>query len=892
MPPAAPAAPARTPLPAQDLSGLEEQLRTITSQIETLRRPGVEEAINALRDELGEIARSLTEALPRHAMDGIEREIQSLSHRVAEGRQAGVDAEKLGSIEHGLAEVRDTLRSLTPAENLIGFHEAVDGIAHKLDLIVAQKDPQSLQQLEAAITTLREISSHVASNEAVGELSMQVHELAAKVDYMAHASAGGDALSHLEQRIAALSDALEARAQNGESVPPRLEALVNSLADKIERVQQAQISGTDNAALAHLEDRIVRLVEKLDASDSRLGHLEAIERGLADLLVHVQSAPATAEMSPQPGVEALKRDLARTQDSLEAVNGTLGLVVDRLAMIEQGLRNPPPAAQTPPPAPMPAAPMSLQQPVQAVAAQVVAQVAAAAAVAAPRLPEASNLPPPPVVAAPPPPAPQPAKQALPARKQQPIDPNLPPDHPLEPGTGPRGRGSDPAARIAASEAALSGGKPPVIDDPGGKSDFIAAARRAAQTAAKEPPKVVPAPRIAEMEHHPVIEPDDSTAGSKFAKRIKSFFVASSIVAIVVGSVQLGLSWLAVPKAPGAAAHNEKPIAETKPKQTAAAVRVIAPDIAATPDGTERAPAASAPLSVAVPNVVLSPTPQVPIPPVMQPQAAPDVTGSIPQGASSARPAAPFYPISLPAIPGLEKLPSGIGGPNLRNEAAAGDAAAAYEVGVRYAEGHGVAASLENAARWFERAANKGLAPAQFRLGSLYEKGKGVKKDLGQARKLYVAAADTGNAKAMHNLAVLYAEGIDGKPDYATAAQWFHKAAERGVSDSQYNLAILYARGLGVEKSFTESYKWFALAAAQGDKEAAKKRDEVGGKLDAQALAGVQSTVTAWRAEIQPPAAVSVPVPPDGWDNAPPAAVAPAPAPVHHKLPGPLKLGSR
>ena len=103
---------------------------------------------------------------------------------------------------------------------------------------------------------------------------------------MAHGGAGGEALNHLEQRIAALSDALAERAQSGAAVPPRLEALVESLSDKIEQVQHSRDNGD---AFGHLEDRIVKLVEKLDASDSRLGHLEALERGLADLLMHVEA---------------------------------------------------------------------------------------------------------------------------------------------------------------------------------------------------------------------------------------------------------------------------------------------------------------------------------------------------------------------------------------------------------------------------------------------------------------------------------------------------------------------------------------------------------------------------------------------------------------------------
>ena len=109
---------------------------------------------------------------------------------------------------------------------------------------------------------------------------------------------------------------------------------------------------------------------------------------------------------------------------------------------------------------------------------------------------------------------------------------------------------------------------------------------------------------------------------------------------------------------------------------------------------------------------------------------------------------------------------------------------------------------------------------------------------------------------MHNLAVLYAEGIDGKPDYATAVQWFRKAAQRGIADSQYNLGVLCARGLGTAKSYAEAYKWFALAAAQGDKEAAKKRDEVAAHLDAAALAAAQQAVKSFVAEPQPEEAIS------------------------------------
>ncbi len=135
-----------------------------------------------------------------------------------------------------------------------------------------------------------------------------------------------------------------------------------------------------------------------------------------------------------------------------------------------------------------------------------------------------------------------------------------------------------------------------------------------------------------------------------------------------------------------------------------------------------------------------------------------------------------------------------------------------------------------------------------------------------ARRYYIAAAERGHAKAMHNLAVLYAEGIDGKPDYKTAAEWFRRASEFGIADSQYNLGILLARGIGIEQNMTESYKWFALAALQGDRDAAKKRDDVGAKLDAGSLASARAAVQSFTAQPQPDDAISVQTPPGGWDK--------------------------
>jgi localization factor PodJL len=239
-------------------------------------------------------------------------------------------------------------------------------------------------------------------------------------------------------------------------------------------------------------------------------------------------------------------------------------------------------------------------------------------------------------------------------------------------------------------------------------------------------------------------------------------------------------------------------------------------------------------------------------------------------------------VQAPAAPASpsDRLPAAFGS-SLRTAAAKGDPAAEYEVAVRYAEGRGVQQNLDEAAEWFERAAKQGLAPAQFRLGGLYEKGLGVKKNLDTARRFYLAAGEAGNAKALHNLAVLYAEGIDGKPDYQTAARWFRKAADYGVTDSQYNLAVLYTRGIGVEQNLAEAYRWFMLAAREGDTESAEKRDEVGARLDQQALKAAAQAVQGWTPEPQPEIAVQVKAPSGGWSEGGGTSAA---APVKRKPP--------
>jgi localization factor PodJL len=934
--PAAPMAP--PPASGPDFSALERHLSKITSQIEALQRPDhLEQSIAAFRTELAEIRHAITEAMPRRAIDSIENEIRSLSRRIDESRQSGIDGHVLANIERALSEIREALRSLTPAEQLAGYDDAIRNLGAKLDLILrANDDPSTVQQLEGAISALRAIVSNVASNDALARLSDDVHMLSSKVDQLARAEGHGDAFAALEQRIAALTSSVESRERQptASDNSEYLEGALRSLSERIDRMPV----GNDNAsAFAHLEQRVSYLLERIETStDPRPGHLGRVEDALSDILRHLESQHANlaaiADSSrnghsvPQPSmdpgiVDIVKRELSdirfsqsetdrRTQDSLETVHSTLGHVVDRLAMIEGDLRAvraapvaPPPAAPVTPTAPaapafverafvepQPEPPRAAMEPQpkpelpNPAAAQTQFGAAQDQFVAAPREFHAAE--PPPLMA---PPVPPRAiseilvPHAAPARAA--VAPELPPDHPLEPGTRPTARMSSPSERIAASENAISeiptGPKEPVST-----SSFIAAARRAAQAAAANAPNDKTARTAlkakaaagdkgkakAKVEVKTVAGKADDKEPSTITSKIRSLLVGASVVVIVLGTFKMAMTLLDTGSPPPMPAiEDQAPAPSLSPADSGAALPMPAPAMPAAPSMTSPTPIGKQSNNIG-PNTLDSA--QVAIPQFTSPVSGSDITGAIPAPAPSIPANGKLGQVQVPPT---EALPEGIAGPKLRAAVMKGDPAAAYEVATRFAEGKGVAVNLDEAAKWYDRAAQAGLIPAIFRLGTFYEKGLSVKKDTDIARRYYLQAAERGNAKAMHNLAVLDADGGGKGANYKSAAQWFRKAADRGVADSQFNLGILYARGIGVEQNLAESFKWFSLAAAQGDADSARKRDDIAKRLDAQSLAAAKLAIQTFSAEPQPEDSVNAAAPAGGWDSAPTQAITAKPA---------------
>jgi localization factor PodJL len=862
---------------APDLSGFEQQLQRLTSQIESMRRPdGLDQAIGALRGELAEIRQVLVEALPRRALDALENEIRSVALRIEESRQNGVDGRALQNIEQALRNNEAALLKLMPAEQLAGFDDAIRNLGGKIDMMV-RSDTGSLHQLEDAIGSLRAISSNVASNDALARLGDEVKTLASKVDQLSEATG---------------------------------------------------LAGASAAAstLAHVEQRIIQLLERLDKVDARTANFGRVEENLTEILHRLEAQRASfiaLSKERAPGldptfVDAIRRELSdmrisqsetdrSTQDALETVHNALGHVVDRLAMIEGDLREtrasrtaPPIMSSTALSAPMPAPTSGSMWPLGA----------AAPAASAPR-PELPN------------PVARQDRSLASQPQRMPIDPGLPPDTPLEPGTRAQDGGAampamapvttpTPSQRIAASESALS--EIPVAPrDTASTSNFIAAARRAAQ-AASNPAHTTTSGRKAKPSLNVALEESqgtdkgthegtDQSGGSKTTSRIRSLFVGASVMVIVLGGFKIVMSMLATNEMPPTLSI-DKPSdrlqeilqekRQDKSGDAPAPAIQFGSSLIQMPASEQASPALTAPAPIGqdqTPPVTSAAPPQPEgsniAPPAAgsSPAAAPDVTGSlnspiyrVPVGTDNDRKVAVAPPLTLSLL--SDTLPDTIGGPVLRVAALKGDPSAAYEVAVRYAEGKGVPVNYDEAAKWYDRASDGGIVPAMFRLGTLYEKGLGSQKDIDAARRYYIRAAEAGHAKAMHNLAVLDADGGNKGPNYKSAAQWFRKAAEHGVADSQFNLGILYARGIGVEQNLAESFKWFSLAAAQGDADSGRKRDDIVKRLDAQSLAAAKLAIQTFTIEGQPDEAVKAASPPAGWDALPvPPAATPAKRPV-------------
>ncbi len=790
---------------APDLSGLERQLKTMADEMQHLRRSSVQApAIEQLRHQVMDLGRALADLAPRSSIEALERAIEVLTERIDLAARTE-PRENYSQVASALGEIRAALAEVRPAESFSAVEADLQELSRKLDVLnVKGLDGATLARIQSELGEIRALLSSALPADVLKALVDQIEVLAHKLESSPAAETQMlGAFAGLERRIDQLGDRIETATQNAGA------PAIAEIAGRLDELQRA-LANLSHGAPAGFEDLMHGVVDKLEAAETRLSRFDTIERSLNDLFTQFEETRASAiDIAERAARSAIREAAAtlvpRTQPAPSAEPARRASESDPHAAAG---REPEPAIHREPPRP------------------------AAAPKAEPQAASRESFRSDPELAEP--------VQSGPARvepKPATLSGDLPPDYPLEPGSGgPRGHLAQSAMeRVAQSAAALGPNAPRLGEANPRTAEFIAAARRAAQQAAAE--------RATETPHSRAVGVMKDIGTKLGGGSTRSLLIGLlALLLVMAGTMRyadvLFPSFFSSEETPAPtlaappAARPAEPEREAEPIAPAAPAQPAEPapsDRTALPAPADPAFASAPPAGVVGPAITTA---------FLGQRGDPrDITGTVPTPAP--KPAAvAFRPKDLPA---------GLGNAALRTAALAGDPVAAYEIAARYFDGRGIEANGAEALRWFELARAAGSVSAAYRLGGIYEKGQGVTKNLSEARRYYLLSAEGGHIKAMHNLAVLHAEGVDGKPDFRTATRWFRMAADRGLRDSQYNLAVLYARGLGAEQNLAEAYRWFALAAIQGDPDAAKKRDDVANRLDPQTLIAAKLAVQTWAA---------------------------------------------
>ncbi|MBQ8957301.1 MAG: sel1 repeat family protein [Bacteroidales bacterium] len=146
-------------------------------------------------------------------------------------------------------------------------------------------------------------------------------------------------------------------------------------------------------------------------------------------------------------------------------------------------------------------------------------------------------------------------------------------------------------------------------------------------------------------------------------------------------------------------------------------------------------------------------------------------------------------------------------------------AACNSLGNFYRMGTAVKADPAKAFEWYKKGAAGGDAQAMLNLGNCYFYGMGIAKDEKTAIRWWTDAADAGNAYALSQMGDSYYFGIGVTKDLRKAVEYYQPAADKNISSAQYRLGLMYYTGEGVQQDPTYAKLLMTKARDGGMKEA-------------------------------------------------------------------------
>ena len=246
------------------LVGLEHQIKNFADEMQALRRVTVHsDSIEALRRDVGDLARTFGELAPRRSIDALERTVTNLTRRIDRASFAEKH-ENVSEVVESLQQIKTALAEVKPAESFSAVERDLRTLSTRLDgLNERGVDNNTIARLQAQTSEIRDLLSNALPTDALKALVGQIEAMVQRFEHSPSPSDGAvlDVVASLERRIDTFAERVEAAASQ-----PAPSPALDEIKNRLEQIESALDRG-DTGTPGGLETTMRTLVGKLDAAE-------------------------------------------------------------------------------------------------------------------------------------------------------------------------------------------------------------------------------------------------------------------------------------------------------------------------------------------------------------------------------------------------------------------------------------------------------------------------------------------------------------------------------------------------------------------------------------------------------------------------------------------------